>query len=68
MIFRFHLLLRNKVSHLKLADEFLARTSVEQEQRKGKIISIGAGIRMSKRGRSTRKKITSSQASGNPVP
>jgi len=49
MIFRFHLLLRNKVSHLKLADEFLARTSVEQEPREGKIISIGAVRRVKNR-------------------
>ena len=37
--------------YLRLADEFLARASVEQEQRKGKIISIGAGAenRKSKR-------------------
>ena len=35
--------------YLRLANEFLARTSVEQEQRKGKIISIGAGRRAKNR-------------------
>ena len=34
--------------YLRLADEFLARTSVEQEQ-SGKIISIGAGRRAKNR-------------------
>ena len=35
--------------YLRLANEFLARTSVEQEQRNGKIISIGAGRRAKNR-------------------
>ncbi len=35
--------------YLKLADEFLARTSVEQEPREGKIISIGAVRRVKNR-------------------
>jgi len=37
-----------QAKYLKLADEFLARTSVEQEQ-SGKIISIGAGRRAKNR-------------------
>jgi hypothetical protein len=38
-----------QAKYLRLADEFLARTSVEQEQRKGRIISIGAGRRVKNR-------------------
>jgi hypothetical protein len=38
-----------QAKYLKLADEFLARTSVEQEQRNGKIISIGTGRRAKNR-------------------
>ena len=37
-----------QAKYLKLADEFLARTSDEQEQ-SGKIISIGAGRRAKNR-------------------